>query len=125
MLYSWERFIAMKSMGDTCGGKKREYVITIFFFLFWLKIHISLYGCIAIGRETIHPPSAKLEPLTEVHLVHTLQTTAAVDLFYICTASGSLKLMSTGINKLQMELNKQQCLLHSYHEQTLLKEGQN
>lgn len=87
----------------------------------WRKFRIHSHGCIAIGWELIHPPSAKLEPLTEVHLACTLQTTAAIDLFYICTASGSLKLMSTGINKLQMELSKQRCLLHSYQEQTLLE----
>lgn len=33
--------------------------------------------------------------------------------------------MSTGINKLEMELTKKGCLLHSYQEQTLLEEVQN
>lgn len=53
-----------------------------------------------IGGEQIHPPSAKLDPLTKVHLARPLQTTATIDLFPICTARGSLKLMSTGNNKL-------------------------
>lgn len=52
--------------------------------------------CDWLRRVQMNPPSAKLEPLTEVHLMHTLQTTVAIDLFYNYTASGSLKLMSTG-----------------------------
>lgn len=83
---------------------------------------ICFQESIMTGQEWIHPPSWNL--LTEVHLARTLQTTAAIDLLYICTASGSLKLASAGINKLQMKLSKQRCLLHGYQQQTLLEEGQ-